>query len=141
MKKLLGGAILLFCMYNLANATVTWDTPAGVFNLDLTTTETLIGYDAVLKQAIAGASLPVYTDPKGIVTLQVGAVAPWPNENEATVQPYISAGHNILKEIPGLQEYQNVAANVFARYVPEQGKAGVGISLSYQFAVPASGGN
>jgi hypothetical protein len=105
-----------------------WQVPYfGTVNLNLQTTEAVLGYDAVLKQAIGGVSLPVYTDPKGILTLQVGADAPWQNNN-ATVEPLILAGHDILKEIPSLSQYKTLHLNVFARYASEQGKAGVGVA-------------
>lgn len=111
-----------------------WQVPyVGLVNLNLTTTEALLGYDAVLKQSIAGASLPVWTDPKGIVALQIGAVAPWPT-NGASVEPYLAAGHDIAKEIPGLKQYQSLHLNVFGRYSSSTGKAGTGISFSYSFA-------
>ena len=112
---------------------LTWNTPVGNFNLNLTASEALLGYDAILKQAIGGLSLPVWTDPKNIVALQVGAVAPWPT-NIATVEPYIAAGHDIAREIPGLNQYQSLHLNIFARYATDQGKAGLGLSFSYAFA-------
>jgi hypothetical protein len=112
-----------------------WDTPVGNFNLNLETTESVIGYDAVLKQTIAGVSLPFYTDPKGIITLHVGADAPW-QTNGATVEPLIMAGHNILAEIPGLNQFTSAQLNVFGRWSTEQGKAGVGLAFSYSFGSP-----
>jgi hypothetical protein len=112
-----------------------WNTPAGNFNLNLQTTEALLGYDAILKQSVAGASLPIYQDPKGIVTLQVGAVGVWPT-NAAGVEPYIAAGHDILREIPYLSQFNSCHLNVFARYATPQGKAGLGLSFSYAFANP-----
>lgn len=135
MKKLLTlVTVLTFWPWQPAQADpLNWQTPLGTINLNLTTTEALTGYDAVLKQAIAGVSLPVYTDPKGLVTLQVGAVAPWPT-NGPSVEPYIAAGHDILKEIPGLSNYKSLHLNVFGRYASSTGKAGVGVSFSYSFA-------
>jgi hypothetical protein len=114
-----------------------WDTPVGNFNLNLTTTEALIGYDAILKQTIGGASLPVYQDPKGIVTLQIGAVGAWPT-NAAGVEPYIAAGHDILREIPYLSQFNSCHLNIFGRYATPQGKAGAGVSFSYAFAMPST---
>jgi len=122
-----------FALSSRAYADLVWNTPYGKIGIPLTQTETLIGYGAISKQAIAGASVPVYTDPKSIVTLAVGAVAPWPTNGPA-VEPYISAGHNIFAEIPGLNQYKNVKGNVFGRYVTETGKADVGVSISYQFS-------
>lgn len=111
-----------------------WQVPyVGLVNLNLTTSEALVGYDGVLKQAVGGFSLPVWSDPKGIVSLQAGAVAPWPT-NGSTVEPYLAAGHDILKEIPGLGEYSSCHLNVFGRYATAQGKAGAGVSFSYAFA-------
>ena len=118
-----------------AFADMTWVTPLGTIGLPLQATEAVLGYDAILKQSIGGASLPVYTDPKGIVSLQVGAVAAWPN-NGASVEPYIALGHDILKEIPTLNQFKNCHVNVFGRYASEQGKAGEGVSFSYSFAIP-----
>jgi hypothetical protein len=109
-----------------------WQIPYfGLVNLNLSTTEMLVGYDAVLKEAVGGASLPLYTDPKGIIALQVGAVAPWPVGGGATVQPYLAAGHDIAREIPGLSQYQSLHVNIFARYATDVGKAGVGLGVSY----------
>ena len=114
-----------------------WQVPYfGTVNLNLTTTETLIGYDAVIKQAIAGVDLPVYTDPKGIITIGVGADAPW-QTNGATIEPLIMAGHNILKEIPGLNTFTSAELNIFGRWASESGKAGVGIAFSYAFGSTA----
>lgn len=110
-----------------------WQVPYfGTINLNLTTTEALIGYDGVLKQAIGGASLPIYTDPAGLVTLQVGADAPW-QTNGATIEPLVMAGHDILKEIPGLNQFTSAHLNVFGRWASESGKAGAGIAFSYSF--------
>jgi hypothetical protein len=114
-----------------------WDTPAGNFNLNLQSTEALLGYDAILKQSIAGASLPVYTDPKGIIAVQLGAVAPWPT-NAAGVEPYLAAGHDILKEIPYFNQFSSCHLNIFGRYATSQGKAGVGLSFSYSFATSST---
>jgi len=111
-----------------------WQVPyVGTINLNLTTSEALVGYDGILKQAVAGISLPVWTDPKNIVSLQAGAVAPW-QTNGATVEPYLAAGHDILREIPGLSQYTSCHLNVFGRYATSVGKAGAGISFSYAFA-------
>lgn len=123
------GFIGSFCYADL-----TWQTPVGTIGIPLTATEALMGYDAVNKQAIGGLSLPVYTDPKDIVSLQVGAVAPWPVGSGATIQPYIAAGHDIAREIPGLSQFTSIHANIFGRYVPDMGKAGIGLSFSYSFA-------
>lgn len=110
-----------------------WDTPAGRIGLPFESTEALIGYDAVLKQAIGGFSLPVYTTPKDILHFHVGAVAPW-QSNGPTVEPYLGAGHDFAREIPILADYKSVHLNVFGRYAAHQGKAGVGVSFSYSFA-------
>ena len=127
-------AIMIFALGMVHADPLQWQVPYfGTVNLNLTTSEALVGYDAVLKQSIGGVSLPVWTDPKGIVTLQAGAVAPWPT-NAATVEPYLAAGHDILREIPGLSQFNSCHLNVFGRYATSQGKAGAGISFSYAFA-------
>jgi hypothetical protein len=112
---------------------LTWQTPYGTFGLPFSATEALIGYDGIIKEAIAGFSLPVYADPKGIVSLQVGAIAPW-QTNQATIQPYVAAGHDIMREIPYLSKFQSAHLNVFGRWDSGSGKAGAGISFSYGFA-------
>lgn len=114
---------------------VVWKTPVGTIGLPFQATEALLGYDAVNKEAIGGISLPVYTDPKGFMALQLGAVAPWPN-NQATIQPYIAAGHDLARELPILQDYQSMHINVFGRWVTDAtpNRVGVGISVSYSFA-------
>jgi hypothetical protein len=114
-----------------------WQTPYGTYGLPFSATEALIGYDGITKEAIAGFSLPVYTDPKGIVALQVGAIAPW-QTNQATIQPYVAAGHDILREIPYLSQFQSAHLNVFGRWDSGSGRAGAGISFSYGFAGGAS---
>lgn len=142
MKKLIPLLALMFagCMIAQADPLV-WQVPYfGTLNLNVKSTEAVIGYDAVLRQAIAGISLPLYTDTKGIVTLQVGADAPW-QTNGATVEPLIMAGHNVLKEIPGLNQFTAAELNVFGRYSTEQGKAGVGLAFSYAFAGGSSPSN
>ena len=117
-----------------ADQPLQWNVPyVGMLNLNLTTTEALIGYDGVLKEAIGGVSLPVWTDPKQIVALQLGGVAPWPT-NGASVEPYVALGHDIAKEIPGLNQYKSIHLNAFGRYSSSQGKAGAGVSFSYSFA-------
>lgn len=112
---------------------LTWDTPVGTFGLPFKAIEALTGYDGINKQAVAGFSLPVYTDPLGIVALQIGAIAPW-QTNEATIQPYVALGHDILRDIPSLDEYQSLHLNAFGRYDSGNGRAGAGISFSYAFA-------
>ena len=113
-----------------------WDTPYGQINLNLQSSESVIGYDAVLKQAIGGIAIPFYTDPKGFVTLHLGAGAPWPVGNQPTIQPIVMAGHNLLKEISTNPALTNIQINVFGRYSSAQGKAGVGLAFSYAFASP-----
>lgn len=133
MKRLLlilGG---LGFLANVSFADLTWETPIGTIGLPLTATEALIGYDAVLKQSIGGISVPIYTDPKKFVALQAGAVAPW-QTNGPTIEPYLALGHDILREIPLLSQYQSAHLNVFGRYASNQGKAGLGVSFSYSFA-------
>ena len=116
--------------------TLQWQVPnLGLINLNLKTSESLIGYDGVLKQALAGFDLPVYTSPKNIITLKLGADAPW-QSNGATVEPLILAGHNILQEIPMLAAYPNAQLNIFGRYSSETGKAGAGIAFTYSFDTP-----
>lgn len=115
-----------------AFADMAWKTPIGTIGLPLSATEALVGYDAILKQSIAGMSVPIYTDPKGIMAVQVGAVTAWPG-NGATIEPYVAAGHDFAKEIPILAQYKVVHLNVFGRWASEQGKAGLGVSVSYGF--------
>ncbi len=118
-----------------------WSTPVGTVGLPFEATEALIGYDGVVKQAIGGLSLPVWTDPKGYFALQLGAVAPW-QTHDATIEPYVAGGIDILRLIPTLQNYKSAHVNVFGRWVSAQGKAGAGVSFSYSFAggpvVPAN---
>lgn len=114
------------------DASLTWETPVGTIGVPLEATEALIGYDAVLKQSIAGISLPVYTDPRKLFSLQLGAVAPW-QTNGPTIEPYCAGGLDMLKLIPGLSQYQSAHLNVFGRFASQQGKAGVGVSFSYSF--------
>ena len=116
-----------------ADTPLTWDTPYGTFGLPFSATEALIGYDGVVKQSIAGFSLPVYNDPKGIISLEIGAIAPW-QTNEATIQPYCAIGHDLLREIPYLSQFQSAHLNAFGRFDSGAGKAGAGISFSYSFA-------
>lgn len=135
MKKLLLLVLLISLVSPVMSraADLTWKTPLGTFGLPFNASEALIGYDVVVKQAVAGVSLPVWTDPKNLVVLQVGAIAPW-QTNEATVQPYVAAGHDILRDIPALQGYQSLHLNLFGRYDTGAGKAGLGIGVSYSFA-------
>jgi len=109
-----------------------WKTEYGTVGLPFQATEGLIGYDGILKQSIAGASLPIYTDPKNVLALQVGAIAPWPNESGSTVEPYIGFGHDLARELPVLSEYKSLHLNIFGRYASTQGgRFGAGISVSY----------
>ena len=132
MKKTLLAGLMILGLGSFAHADLTWDTPYGTIGLPFQATEALVGYDAIAKQSIGGLSLPVYISPKNIVALQVGAVAPWPN-NGVAVQPYLAAGHDIAREIPLLQQFESLHVNVFGRYITDEGKAGVGISASYAF--------
>ena len=114
--------------------TLQWQVPNfGLINLNIKTSEALVAYDGINKVALAGASLPVYTDPKGLIALQIGAVAPW-QSNEASVQPYIAIGHDIAKEIPILQQFNSFHINLIGRYDSGNGRAGAGIGASYSFA-------
>lgn len=117
--------------------TLRWDTPYGLINLNLDSSEVLAGYDGILKQAIAGYSLPVYTTPKNIVTIHIGAGAPWPVGNQSTVQPLVLAGHDLFREIPAMAAYPNFQLNVFGRWATNQGKAGAGLAFSWSFATPS----
>lgn len=126
------GILALFYKSSIAGD-LTWTTPIGTFGLPFNATEALIGYDGINKQAIAGASLPIWTDPKNIVVLQLGAIAPW-QTNEVGVQPYIGLGHDILRDIPALQGYQSLHLNLFGRWDTGNGRAGAGIGFSYAFA-------
>ena len=116
-------------------ADMTWNTPYGTIGLPLTASEALIGYDAVLKQAVAGFSVPLYTDPKKILSLQIGAVAPW-QTNGATIEPYVAGGLDVLRFVPAMDNYQSAHVNIFGRWASEEGKAGLGIAFSYSFAAP-----
>lgn len=116
-----------------AHADLTWQTPIGTIGLPLTASQAVVGYDGILKVAIAGFSLPVYTDPKQFVSLQLGAVAPW-QTNGASVEPYVALGHDLARELPLLSLYPDLHLNAFGRYDSETGKAGAGISFSYSFA-------
>lgn len=138
MNKIKGLILSVFIVLGLSVISradpLQWQVPyVGTVNLNLNTTEALIGYDAVLKQAIGGVSLPVWTDPKGFVSLQVGADAPW-QTNGATIEPLILAGHDIAKEIQGLNEFKDLHINIFGRWASESGKAGSGIAISYSFS-------
>lgn len=124
------GSLLLFIP---GFADMTWQTPVGTIGIPLTATEALVGYDAVLRQAVGGFSLPVYSSPQKLLSLQVGAVAPW-QTHDATIEPYAAGGIDVLREMPVLQEYKSCHLNVFGRYASAQGKAGLGVSFSYSFA-------
>lgn len=135
MKHMRKYYLLLICLVfsTWAHAdTLQWQTPIGLINLNLATTEAVTGYDAVLKQAIAGLAVPVYTSPGDYVTLKVGADAPW-QTNGKTVEPLVLAGHNIFGDIPAMDAYPNAQLNVFGRWAAESGKAGAGIAFSYSF--------
>lgn len=135
MKKLLIIAAVLLGPRWAAADPLVWQTPYGTMGLPLEATELLIGYDGVLKQAIAGASVPFYTDPKNIVTASVGAVAPWPNASGVAVEPLLMLGHDILREISTLSEFKSLHLNIFGRYAATQGgKFGAGLAVSYAFA-------
>ena len=130
---LMGVAFVAFTARVFADQ-MQWDTPYGTIGLPLNATEVLIGYDGILKQAIGGASVPFYTDPRSIITASVGAVAPWPNRG-AFVEPYLGLGHDLLKEIPTLSQFTSAHLNIFGRYAATQGgKFGAGLSFSYAFA-------
>ena len=126
--------VAMACIQERADAqSIVWGTPIGNIGLNLEATEVLAGYDGILKQAIGGFSTPIYTDPKGIIALQVGAVTPW-QTNGTTVQPYIAAGHDLAREIPILASYTSFHLNLFGRYDPAVGKAGAGVAASWAFA-------
>lgn len=111
-----------------------WQTPYGTMGLPLDATEVLVGYDGILKQAIGGASVPFYSDPKNIIVASIGAIAPWPNPSGVAVEPYLAVGHDILKEIPVLGNFKSAHLNIFGRYAAtDGGKFGAGMSFSYAF--------
>jgi hypothetical protein len=137
-RKLLltGMAVVAFSMFSCADSTspLVWQTAYGTMGLPLDATEILMGYDGILKQTIGGASVPFYTDPKNIVVASVGAIAPWPNPNGVAIEPYLALGHDILKEIPYLSQFNSAHLNIFGRYASTQGgKFGAGLSFSYAF--------
>lgn len=135
MKRLIVG-LLLSAIVIPAWGDLTWDLGNyGTIGLPFQSTEAIIAYDSIGKQALAGASLPVYTSPKNILTLEVGAVAGW-QTNGAVVQPLIAVSHDLLPEISqmtGLPAFKSAHLGVFARYDATTGKAGVGPSFSYSF--------
>lgn len=124
MKKLIvfGLAVLAYALWPLLTAhadsgqPLIWNTPAGVFNLNLTTTEVGPGYDAINRQTLGFASLPVYTTPNNIATLQLGMDGAWPTGNSALVEPAIMAGHDILRDIPITQKFTSAHLNIFASW-------------------------
>ena len=116
------------------HADMTWQTPYGTLGIPLSATEVVLGYDGILKQSIGGASVPVYTDPKNIIVASVGAVAPWPNTSGVSIEPLVMVGHDILREIPTLNQFTSLHLNIFGRYAATQGgKFGAGVSVSYAF--------
>jgi hypothetical protein len=129
------GILILMAGAQPSHASMTWTTPYGTVGLPLDATEVLLGYDGILKQAIGGASVPVYTDPKNIIVASVGAVAPWPNTGGGVaVEPLVMVGHDILREIPTLNEFQSLHINIFGRYAStEGGRFGAGVAVSYAF--------
>jgi hypothetical protein len=136
MKKWIALAVLatVFGASRAFAESLQWQVPDfGLINLNINTTESLVGYDGVLKQALAGFDLPIYTSPLDLITLKVGADAPWQTEG-STVEPMILAGHNILGDIPALDAYSNLQLNIFGRWAAESGKAGAGIAFTYSFA-------
>jgi hypothetical protein len=136
MNKIIGIVISIIFLSTMSFAeSLQWQIPNfGLVNLNVDTTEALTGYDAVLKQALAGFDLPLYTCPGDYITLKIGADAPWQNGGGATVEPLILAGHNILGDIPALDAYSNLQLNVFGRWSSETGKAGAGVAFTYSFA-------
>lgn len=116
-----------------ADQPLIWDTPYGLFNFNLTTTETGIGYDGINKKTVAIASIPVYTLPHNILALQLGLDGAWPTGNSPLVEPYVAAGHDLLREIPGLADLKSAHLNIFGRWDSTQGTPGVGASFTYAF--------
>lgn len=136
MKKLIGALAVALALGPwrpaFADQPLVWQTPLGTFGLPFQASEALIGYDGILKEAIAGFSVPVYQDPIGLLALQIGAIAPW-QSNGPTIEPYVAAGHDFAREIPALKEYKSFHINAFGRYSTQQGRAGAGIAVSYSF--------
>jgi len=110
-----------------------WQTEYGTFNFNLATTETGLGYDAINKKTVAIASVPVYTLPHDILALQFGVDGAWPTGPANLIEPYVAAGHDILREIPVFADYKSAHLNVFGRLDTTNGRPGVGISGTYAF--------
>lgn len=125
-------AMAIIGMMENAHSEMVWDTPVGRVGLPLESTEALIGYDGIVKQSIAGASLPVWTDPRQFFALHMGAVAPW-STNGPSVEPYCALGIDLMRQIPKLEQYKSLHLNAFGRWATSSGKAGAGVSLSYSF--------
>lgn len=133
MKKVIGLAVLLSVSVPCFADPLIWSTPFGVVNFNLTTLETGMGYDGYNKKAVAIASVPVYSLPRDILALQLGVDGAWPTGNAPLVEPYVAAGHDLLREIPVLANYKSAHLNIFGRWDTTNGKPGVGASFTYAF--------
>lgn len=139
MKRLLIVALfLVFGISGICKADqLSWQLPGdiGTIGLPFESTELLYGYDIVLEQSIAGASLPVlklFTGSKYEFEGQVGAVGAWPTDDPA-VEPYLALGKDIAPYVPVLQRFKSLHLNGFGRYSISKDSLGAGLSVSYSF--------
>jgi hypothetical protein len=114
-----------------------WNIPGGIGTVQIPSTASdilpLVGYDFLKKQMIAGASsslITLFKDLNGYV----GAVGEWQAQTP-NVQPYVGAGADFAKYIPGLSQIANLQVQGFVRYVASTGNhLGAGGALSYKFS-------
>lgn len=119
-----------------------WSLPGGIGTVQIPSTTSdvlpLVGYDAIQKEVIAGASASLLTLWKEI-NGYAGAVGAFQTKGPY-LQPYLAIGSDFARYVPALRQVQNLEIHAFVRYVPSpegNNHLGAGGSLSYKFG-PAS---
>lgn len=120
-----------------------WEIPGGVGVISLPGSfnelEPVLGYDIVLRQTIAGASVPVLTLYREIHGY-VGAIGEY-HTQAPNLQPYLAMGINVVRFIPGLNQIKDLTLQGFGRWETSSGGSfeshlGAGFAFGYQFADP-----
>lgn len=137
---ILAVVIVLLLLPHKAHADgLQWSLPGGIGTIqlptDLTAIIPLMGYDAIQKEVIAGASASLVTLFKEIDGY-AGAVGAY-QDHGPYIQPYLAIGSDFARYVPALRQVQNLEIHAFVRYIPspEYGNKnyGAGGALAYKF--------
>lgn len=141
MKKLLY-IVGLLCMFSGVSYAegISWDIPGGIGTVQLPGSfddiSPLAGYDFVQRQTIVGASATLLTLFKEI-NGYAGGVGEF-HSQKPNLQPYLALGADVVKYVPGLNQFKSLSVQGFGRYSTSASGTfgdhlGAGLAVAYSF--------